>query len=349
MISPNNRYFADKYHYSGEFNVPTTIRLIRYRGQLMEHMDIPKHVPSFKKYVKDSCINWFSVRGLTDSATITRMVEEFGLLNLDVRDILTPNHIVKVDVRKDCIFTVMNSCAFNAKGRVYSEHVCIIVTSNIVISFNESERDLFPNVEHGLRENIMDIRYHKSGMLFAFLLNGILGDFIETTSKVEKMLEKIEDLLLNPHASQTNVGLKIQKYRRAYLIIRKNTQPLTEEAVKLVGGKEGIIDEGLFPVFNELSDQLQYILQTARNSNDILSSLVDLYVSKNDLNANIVMKRLTVVATLFIPITFLVGVWGMNFDYMPELKWRYGYLFAWGVLLVSVGVTWWFMQRKKWF
>ncbi|MCC8133461.1 MAG: hypothetical protein LIP04_07670 [Tannerellaceae bacterium] len=91
------------------------------------------------------------------------------------------------------------------------------------------------------------------------------------------------------------------------------------------------------------------MLQTARNSNDILSSLVDLYVSKNDLNANIVMKRLTVVATLFIPITFLVGVWGMNFDYMPELKWRYGYLFAWGVLLVSVGVTWWFMQRKKWF
>jgi len=243
----------------------------------------------------------------------------------------------------------MNSCAFNARGRVYSEHVCLIVKTNVIISFNESDRELFPNVEHGLRENIMDIRHQKSGMLFAFLLNAILGDFIDTATKVERMLERIEDVLLNPYASQNNVGIKIQKCRKAYLIIRKNTQPLTDEYEKLIGGKEGIIDESLFPVFNELSDQLQYILQTARNSNDMLSSLVDLYVSKNDLNANMVMKRLTVLATLFIPITFLVGLWGMNFEYMPELRWKYGYLFAWGCILLSLGLTWWLMRKKKWF
>jgi magnesium transporter len=130
------------------------------------------------------------------------------------------------------------------------------------------------------------------------------------------------------------------------MIILKNSQPLKEEFPKLLRMNNAIITPDLIPVYTDLYDQVQFVTQTCENCREIIYSLVDLYISNNDLRMNATMKRLTIVATVFIPLTFLVGVWGMNFVGMPELKWKYGYVSAWLLMLVVGVITWLVIKHK---
>ena len=133
------------------------------------------------------------------------------------------------------------------------------------------------------------------------------------------------------------------------MIIRKNSLPLKDQFSKLLRTENGIITPDILPIYNDLQDQLQFVIQTTESCREITSSLVDLYISNNDLRMNAIMKRLTIVSTLFIPLTFLVGVWGMNFKIMPELDWRYGYFMAWVVMIATGVLTWLYMKRKDWY
>ena len=141
---------------------------------------------------------------------------------------------------------------------------------------------------------------------------------MESASKVEEMLEDIEETLLDIKNDQGNMGLLIQQRRKEYMVIRKNSQPLKEQFAKLLRTENGIISSDILPIYNDLSDQLQFIIQTTESCREIISSLVDLYISNNDLRMNAIMKRLTIVSTIFIPLTFLAGIWGLNYMMMPE-------------------------------
>ena len=133
------------------------------------------------------------------------------------------------------------------------------------------------------------------------------------------------------------------------MIIRKNSLPLKDQFSKLLRTENGIITPDILPIYNDLQDQLQFVIQTTESCREITSSLVDLYISNNDLRMNAIMKRLTIVSTLFIPLTFLVGVWGMNFKIMPELDWRYGYFIALAVMIATGVLTLLYMKRKDWY
>ena len=196
---------------------------------------------------------------------------------------------------------------------------------------------------------MLNIRKKGSGLLLAFLLNTIIANLVEAASKVEEMLEDIEETLLDIKNDQGNMGQLIQQHRKEYMIIRKNSQPLKEQFAKLLRTENGLISPDILPIYNDLSDQLLFVIQTTESCREIISSLVDLYISNNDLRMNAIMKRLTIVSTLFIPLTFLAGIWGMNFKIMPELDWRYGYGIAWSLMLLTAIVTWLYMRKKDWF
>ena len=129
----------------------------------------------------------------------------------------------------------------------------------------------------------------------------------------------------------------------------KSILPLKEQYVKLLRAENLLIHKVNRAFFNDVNDHLQFVLQTIEICRETLSSLVDLYISNNDLRMNDIMKRLTIVSTIFIPLTFLVGVWGMNYKWMPELDWRYGYLFAWILMGVIGIVVYLYFRKKKWY
>lgn len=345
----SNRHLAERYYYAGEHETATNIRLTQYNADNLHTRNLKADETSFRKFADANSINWFQVSGLTDSEAITRMVNEFGMHNLDAKDILTPQHVVKIEEYDKHTLIVLNSTYYDANMEINTEHISILITGNVVISFTESNNPVFESVYKALESDTLNIRKRNSGLLLAFLLNTIIANLVESASKVEEMLEDIEETLLDIKNDQGNMGQLIQQRRKEYMIIRKNSQPLKEQFAKLLRTENGIITPDALPIYNDLSDQLQFIIQTTDSCREIISSLVDLYISNNDLRMNAIMKRLTVVSTIFIPLTFLAGIWGMNFKSMPELDWRYGYGIAWSLMLLTAILTWLYMRKKDWF
>ena len=319
----SNRHLADRYFYAGEHDTVTRISLTQYNADILHTREIKTNETSFKKFVDENSINWFQVSGLTDSEAVTRIVNEFGMHNLDAKDILTPQHVVKIEEYDKHMLIVLNSSYYDTNMEINSEHISILITGNVVISFTESNNPVFENAYKAIESNMLNIRQKNSGLLLAFLLNTIIANLVESASKVEEMLED--------------------------MVIRKNSQPLKEQFAKLLRTENGIISPDIRPIYNDLSDQLQFIIQTTESCREIISSLVDLYISNNDLRMNAIMKRLTIVSTIFIPLTFLAGIWGMNFKMMPELDWQYGYGIAWSLMLLTAISTWLYMRKKDWF
>ncbi|WP_102408972.1 magnesium/cobalt transporter CorA [Parabacteroides bouchesdurhonensis] len=344
----SNRHLSDKYFYVGEHETITNIHLTQYNETTLHTREI-KTTDVFKQLVSQDHINWFQVSGLTNAEAITRIVKDFGLHNLDAKDILTPQHVVKIEEYHDRMLIILNSCYYNENMEIMTEHISMLVAGNVVITFTESNNPVFEATYKALGSNMLNIRKKGSGLLLAFLLNTIVAGMVETVTKVEEMLEDIEETLLDVNNDQGNMGLLIQQRRHEYMLIRKNSQPLKEQFSKLLRSENGIISADMLPVYNDLADQLSFIIQSTESCREIISSLVDLYISNNDLRMNAIMKRLTIVSTIFIPLTFLVGVWGMNFKFMPELDWRYGYSIAWIVMILCGIITWLYMKKKDWY
>lgn len=343
-----NRHLSEKYYYSGEHQTATAIRLVKYDEQRMQAMEV-KTTDHFPSLVTSDSLHWFQVSGLTDADTITRMVKEFGMHNLDAKDILTVQHVAKVEEYNNRLLFVFNSCYYDANRQIHTEHISLLMTDQVVISFTESNTPLFESVEKALHDNLLNIRKRGKGALLAFLLNGVIAGMVDTVSKTEELLEDIEESLLDSSNERVNMGPIIQQRRRDYMTVRKTILPLKEQLPKLIHSDSGLVTPELQPLFGDLTDQVAFAMQTVDSCREIISSLVDLYISNNDLRMNNIMKRLTVVSTIFIPLTFLVGVWGMNFSNMPELNWRYGYAFAWLLMLLAGLLTWLFLKKKDWY
>jgi len=341
-----NHRLSDTYYYAGVHDTTTNIQLVQYNENSLTIRDVKNTEKSFSKLTDKSSINWFQVSGLTDSDVISRMVQECGLHNLDAKDILTPQHIIKIEEYENRFLIILNSSYYNENKELHSEHISIVMTGNILITFTESNNPVFEGVMDALKNNLLNIRKKGSGLLLAFILNTIIANLVEASSKVQEFLEDIEDKLLEPNNQEEEIGKQIQERRRDYMTIRKNSQPLKEQFPKLMRSEIGLITPDLYPIYTDLSDQIQFVIQTNEGCRDLISSLVDLYISNNDLKMNSIMKRLTVVSTVFIPLTFLVGVWGMNFVNMPELTWQYGYIIAWGIMIATGVITWFFMKNK---
>lgn len=344
-----NRHLADRYYYVGEHETATNIYLTQYNGKVLQHREVKTGRDSFRKFVSPDCINWFQVRGLTDAETVTRIVKDFGLHNLDAKDILTPQHVVKIEDYQDHVLIILNSCYYDINAEMHTEHIGLLMAGNVIVTFTESNNPVFETADKALESNLLNLRQRTPGLLLAFLLNTIIANLVETVSRNEDMLEDIEEALLNINDDRPNIGFLIQQRRREYMVIRKSSQPLKEQFPKLLRLENGIVSSDIRPVYNDLADQLLFITQTLDNCREIISSLVDLYISNNDFRMNTIMKRLTIVSTLFIPLTFLVGVWGMNFKFMPELDWQYGYATAWIVMMATGVLTWLYMKKKDWY
>ena len=171
-------------------------------------------------------------------------------------------------------------------------------------------------------------------------------------SKMEDDLEDLEEQFLSPlspiPAKQPGIE-KIQVYRRNYRLIKKSIFPLKEQINKLFHTENQLLHKSNRPFFSDVNDHLQFILQTLEGCRDLLSALVDLYLANNDQRMNSIMKQLTIVSTIFIPLTFLAGIWGMNFHWMPELGWKYGYFFAWGLMIVVGVIVYFYFKHKRWY
>ncbi|MDR0988913.1 MAG: magnesium/cobalt transporter CorA [Prevotellaceae bacterium] len=353
-MSLKNNLLSEQLVYTGNSSTATHLHLCTYDAAGVKEI-VSDSFADIQEAIDPSRINWLQVHGLQNTDTISRLCNHFQIDFLVTQDILNVMHPTKIEEHDNYMVIILK--IFKRKpddaidtdlDSLQQQQVCLVLGTHFVLTFMERESSFFDEVDIALKNDVMKIRSRETDYLLSVLLNSVVANYAVTVAAIDDDLEDLEEELLTIRGGH-DIGVRIQTLRRQYMILKKAIQPLKEQYIKLPRTDHILTHEANRPFFNDVNDHLQFVLQTIDVCRETLSSLVDLYISNNDLHMNDIMKRLTVVSTIFIPLTFLVGVWGMNFKNMPELDWRYGYLLAWVVMMVIGFMVWLFFKRKRWY
>lgn len=346
-----NRFIGNTFlsnpSYSGNSNIPINIEHIEYSKDNLTRKNISNVQKLMPEIVPDST-NWIRIVGISDVARISKICTEFGLHGFDIRDLLSPQEVTKVVTYEKISFVLMHGFYLNKDNILEDMRLAFILGDNFVVSMQETDIPLFDTVQEAIKENSTQMRNKKSDYLLYILLSVANTMTANTVIKVEDSLMEIEEKLLNQeNDSQLMHYLHVRK--SYHTIIKRAVLSLREEFANLLHNTNSLIHKESIIYFNNYDDKLRTTLSNLDELHNSISSLLDIYYNNNNLKMNAIIKRLTIVSTIFIPLTFLVGVWGMNFQFMPELIWEYGYPIAWLIFIIVGGSTLYFFKKKKWF
>lgn len=336
-----NNLLSERLVYTGDTRTRTHLHLIRYTTDNVGETTA-EAFDEIKEHLTGGGMRWLQIHGLEDTGTVRCVCEYFGIDFLIMQDILNADHPTKIEQREHD--TVVVTKFFQNEE---TAQVCLVQGADFVLTFLERESKLFDDVPPAIRSNVLKFRTRPSGYLFSVLLNSITANYATQISRLDNDLDELEtELLASTDSKET--GSRIQELRHRYLQLKQTVLPLREQYARILHSDSELFHKSVRPFLNDVNDHLQYAAQQIDLCRETLASLVDLYISNNDLRMNAIMKRLTIVSTIFIPLTFLVGVWGMNFRRMPELEWKYGYAMAWGIMILVGVVVGLFFRKKEW-
>lgn len=340
-MNVNNNLLTDRLSYNGENDTHTHVHLLVYSAETFREA-VYNH---FEDIVFDKMPNeriWLRVHGLKDSEFINAICTHFNIDFLVIQDILNINHPTKAE---ECgNFNFLVSQLFHSDKSI---PVRFIQGKDFVISFSEGDSTSFDGVVKALKDNILKIKTRSSDYLFSVLINELVSSFVSVAMHISDTLDDLEDVLLTT-TTDPDINLQLQQQRHRYMELKRTVVPLRDQYGKMIHSDSGLIASRNHPFFNDVNDHLQNAIMLIDACRETLSFLTDLYISNNDLRMNDIMKRLTIVSTIFIPLTFLAGVWGMNFKFMPELNWKHGYLMAWCLMVLTGVIAYFIFKSKKW-
>lgn len=251
-------------------------------------------------------------------------------------------------VYEGVVFVILSGFRLMDDSQLDEIKLAFALGENFLISFQETQDPIFDEVKKAITDDNLQVRFKPMDFLLYVLFNAANGMNINAMMQLEDELIEIEEQLIhrqNPQNVQELLHLRRIHYtqiKRSYVALREEYGNLTHAGSDLIRSEDVVY-------FHNFDDRLRSALGNLESYHESLISLSDVYYNNNNLIMNDIIKRLTIVSTIFIPLTFLVGVWGMNFKYMPETDWKYGYLFAWASFFFLAIVTFVFMKRKKWF
>ena len=292
-------------------------------------------------------ITWINIDGLQDVNLLEEIGNMFGLHPLVLEDILNTDQRPKMEDYCNYIYIVLRNYTSQGNGDLQSEQVSIVLGKNFILSFREKGSSLFDTIEKRLRADKGRIRKSGADYLSHAIIDNIVDNYFIVLENLEEKIEFLEDDLVK----QTNTITlqKIHELKRELILLRKSLWPLREAISFLERSESTLISEATGIYFKDIFDHVIAIIDSVETFRDMLSGMLDIYLSSISNKLNEVMKVLTIIATLFMPLTFLAGVYGMNFKFMPELEWRWGYFGVLGTMLVIALCMVYYFRKKKWF
>ena len=294
-------------------------------------------------------VTWINVEGLRRVDLIETIGTHFELHPLLIEDILTTAQRPKIEDYKETLLIVFKMLSYDSKlDKLRTEHVSLILHKHYVISFQEGARgDLFDPVRQNIREKKGKIREKGTDFLVYSILDAIVDNYFSILERVGERLERIEsDVVKNPKPMILHT---VQRLRRRMAELRRSIWPLREVTSSLAKGDSPLVAERTRIYFRDVYEHIIQVIETMETNRDVIAGLVDVYLSSVSNRMNEIMKVLTVITTLFIPLTFITGLYGMNFAYMPGLNARWGYPV---VLVLMFGVfsgMLVYFRNRKWF
>jgi magnesium transporter len=295
----------------------------------------------------ENITTWYDVRGLNDVKLIEHIGQTFHIHPLALEDILNTQQRPKWEDYHNGIFLVARSLRLNEKTfELIVEQISFFLGTDFVITFQEDKHDLFQPIRERLHREQGKIRSKKADYLTYALLDTIVDEYYLILDKTEETIEQLEEQILRDANKVTRN--KIYQLKRLFSEIRRAVLPL-RDVVGRFSREEGIFVEHSTNVFiRDLYDHLSQVVENLDTQRDMLSNLYELYNSELSNKSNHVMKVLTIVSAIFIPLTFIVGVYGTNFDILPEIHTQYGYFVMWGVMILIAALQLVYFRTKKW-
>jgi magnesium transporter len=291
-------------------------------------------------------VSWINLDGLTDLAIIEKLQAHFCFHTLLIEDVLNDQR-PKAEEYDDYLYFTLKML-YRIEGSVIDyEQVSFVLGKTYLISFQEKEGDLFDPFRERIRLDQGRVRRKKPDYLLYRLIDIIVDNYYVVLDNIGEQIEEIEEGI---HSNSTEHAFKkIQSLKKELIYLRKAVYPLREALSKLVKGETSFVEEENIRYFSDVYDHTVHLIDSLDTYKDLTSSLMDIHINTMNTKMNEVMKLLTIITTIFIPLSFIAGIYGMNFKYMPELTHQYGYpavLIAMGVVMVGMI---YFFKRRKWF
>ncbi len=291
---------------------------------------------------------WFDLKGIHDVGLISRLGDCFNIHKLILEDILDPGQRIKIEDYDSSMFAIICGLSYNKETKVLKkEQISIYFTKQILISFQEDPDDSFAVIRERMKMEVSRIRTRGTDYLFYAILDYIVDKYFIILEAFHEEIELLEDKVVQKDSKLSLDELHI--LRNNIISLKRFVYPLREEVNQIKNLETNLINDSSFLFIRDLQDNIQHIIESLDNQRELINGIRELVMSKANLNMNKDMKWLTVVSTVSIPILFFTGVYGMNFENMPELKWKYGYLMWWIGITLVVFTMIAFLKRKKMF
>jgi len=355
-------YFSKRYHPPGtppgtltehatDITIPLTIHLIDYTEEEMIEKKLAT-ASECREYLRRDTITWIHIQGTNDLDTLNELGRLFDLHPLALEDISNAGQRPKIDEFTNQIFSIMVLPVFE-NHHIRMEQVSFFLGEHYVISFHESHQDPFEPIRSRLRNKAGKIRSRASDYLYYCLLDLLVDRCFPLFERLGVSIENLEiELLKSP---DKNTLTEIHHIKRELLLLRRVLWPQRDVLNRVIHDDYPCIQHTNLIYFRDCYDHTIQIMDILESYRETTSSMLDIYLSSVSQRLNETMRSLTIIATIFLPLTFIAGVYGMNFSVnttspwaMPELHWKYGYPLVWAVMLgIAIGM-WLFFKRKRW-
>ncbi|MBA3002467.1 MAG: magnesium/cobalt transporter CorA [Desulfurivibrio sp.] len=317
-------------------------------------LSTPVRLDEFHQLKETPSNTWIRVHGLHDAEAVDTFCLRFGLHPLTIEDILHTGQRPKIDHYDDYLFLVINLIKYDDTSREMNmEQISFVLGPRYLITFHEKDDDIFDVVLDRLQSNKGRSRKMGVDYLLYSLLDRVVDNFFSVLEKIGEEIEELEEELIAEPSPETLQS--IHALKREMILLRKSVWPLREVINGLQRDETAFLGDSIRVYLKDLYDHTIQVLDTVETFRDIISGMIDIYLSSVSNRMNEVMKVLTIFAVIFIPLTFIAGLYGMNFNTsqspfnMPELNWYFGYPFALFLMAATASAMLFYFKKKKWF
>ncbi len=325
----------------------SSLKIIRYDKEYLEEIDVAtvEEIPALKGARP---ISWLNIYGIHDTELIKRIGEIYDLHPLALEDILNTGQRPKTDEFDNCRFIAMKMLQYDEEEQqVNAEQLSLVLGKDFLITFQECPGDVFEPVRERIRKAKGRIRLSGNDYLAYALMDTVIDNYIYIVERIGEQIEDLEEQILeNPQQETLH---QINVFKREISFLGKVIRPAREMVTRLARSESDLFHKKTLPFIADLLDLVTHTTETIDTYREILSDYLNIYHTSMSNRMNEVMKILTIFAAIFIPLTFIAGIYGTNFEYIPELGFKYSYFIMWGVIVVVAIIMLRYFKRKKWF
>ena len=317
-----------------------------YNSNLLNEAEI-KEVEELTPLIKSKSTTWLNVNGLDNLELMEKLVAAFGIDQNIMADIMNPLIRPKVQEFENGLFVTLKMLQINKENKLSAENLSLLVLDKFIISFQESGGDVFDPVRERIRRHKSKIRTKGADYLSFALLDVVIDNYIYILSLLGERIENLENRMTDTFDKQ--MPTIITSYKQELNYLRQIIKPTREMILTLAKMETEFIQKSNRVNYKELQDNINEANELADSYREMLYDLLNIYHSSATTRLNDIMKLLTIISVIFIPLTFIVGVYGTNFKYFPEINWRYGYFAMWGLMILVAAFMIWYFKKKDWF